>query len=101
MSVLMTCCGNRYETVRETIGHICPKITDTIKVTKDGVRVAKGIVGIRKFIAIDAEKTGWHVMVEESYIGYFPQSGIELIKQFSTMGRTFIGWTGNGLSFKK
>lgn len=65
-----------------------------------GQRVAKGIVGIRKFYNEQINNSGWHVMTDkDGYVEYREDSAYVLIHEFNTMGYTFAGFTGNGLYF--
>lgn len=66
------------------------------------MNVAKGIKGIRKFLEIDAKGKNWHVTTVTEYL-YFDgeHTALEIIKDFSERGYTFLGWTGNGLCFNK
>ncbi len=64
------------------------------------MNIAKGIKGIRKFLATDAAKTGWHITTETQYIGYIEWVGTNVIEMMSENGYTFLGWTGNGLCFR-
>lgn len=66
------------------------------------MNIAKGIKGIRKFLAVDALGTNWHVTTKNEYLFFDGErTGIEIIEDFSARGFTFLGWTGNGLCFDK
>lgn len=63
--------------------------------------IAKGIKGIRNFLATRAvEQTpGWHVFVNGQPSTFQRHTAEYIITNQSWHGRTFIGWTGNGLFF--
>ncbi len=64
------------------------------------MNIAKGITGIKKFLAETAKNTGWHITTETQYLAYIEWTGTDVIKMMSENGYTFLGFTGNGLCFK-
>lgn len=66
------------------------------------ISIEPGIKGIRKFLANAGEHTGgWHVYVGDAYMGFQKHSAAKILVNQSWAGNTFVGWTGNGLSFRK
>ncbi|MEV6638079.1 hypothetical protein AB0M54_45890 [Actinoplanes sp. NPDC051470] len=63
------------------------------------MKTAKGLAGIRNFVATDAKKAGWHVFLTDTYVGYVADKNVfEIAKD---RGATLLGWTGNGVTFDR
>ncbi len=62
------------------------------------MRIVKGIKGIRQFLAED--KSGWHVFINDVDQGFYPHKVSEVFANLD-QDVTFIGWTGNVLSFTR
>lgn len=67
------------------------------------MQTAKGLKGIRKFLAVDAERNGWHVWLDDDYVAYYTDQNVAGIHATLTrttrLNITLTGWTGNGLTF--
>lgn len=67
------------------------------------MRTAKGIKGIRKFMAERAYDAGWHVFLDDDYVAYFAGSTAydvhSMLERTTKLEITLTGWTGNGLTF--
>ncbi len=61
------------------------------------MKVAKGIKGIRKFLA--ENRKGWHVTIDDEYIDYFDETVLQIRQNYH--GYTLVGFYGNVLIFKK
>ena len=66
------------------------------------MNIAKGIKGIRNFLNTSATNKGWHVFTVTEYVTYAAdKTALEIIAAKTAEGATFLGWTGNGLTFDK
>ncbi len=69
------------------------------------MKVAKGIDGIRNFLANKAKEqtSGWHIFRNptDPTTEFSTETAETIIKDMNNQGLTFTGWSGNGLFFDK
>lgn len=64
------------------------------------MKTAKGIQGIRKFLATRATGTGWHVFLMDEYVGYVENRTVAEIAA-DRGDAVLLHFVGNSITFDK